>query len=264
MEKVNIAFCFNDGYTSRIAVTITSILINNENLYFDFYLFSSDLSNESIKLLDCLSTSYNNFKLHHINVDKNIFSRLVLPIRRITVDTYFRYVIPELLPNVDKILYLDGDLVVNGCIYNFYDIKLENNYFAGVKDMGIDIGYQRRFNLDVYVNAGVLLMNLKQMRQDHIYEKLINTTIKLAKSLQYPDQDVLNVVCKDRIVLVDSIYNFITPNMIKEKERRDMAVIIHYTGMNKPWNTTAPMYEIWNQYNSVFNKILTSSNLIMN
>ena len=169
---MNVAFCFNDSYTGKIAVTITSLLVNHINSYFDFYLFSSDLSEESIKLINCLSASYDNFKLHHVKVDKNIFSGLVRHISRLPVAAYFRYIIPELLPQVDKILYLDGDIVVNGCIYNFYDTKLENNYFAGVADSFIyDIGHNQRFNLDVYVNAGVLLMNLKQMRQDRIFEK---------------------------------------------------------------------------------------------
>ena len=262
MEKMNVAFCFNDRYTSKIAVTITSLLVNHINSYFDFYLFSSDLSEESIKLINCLSASYDNFKLHHVKVDKNIFSGLALNIHHITTETYFRYIIPELLPQVDKILYLDGDIVVNSCIYNFYDTKLENNYFAGVADRGVyDMGYHHKLNLEVYVNAGVLLMNLKQMRQDCLFKKLLGMTIKLVDLVKYQDQDILNIVCKDHIVLVDSIYNFATENMCKEKDRRFMAVIVHYTGPDKPWNATVQMGEIWKRYDYLFDKVLMDKHI---
>ena len=99
---------------------------------------------------------------------------------------------------------------------------------------------------DKYINSGVLLMNLDYIRR----EKLDNTMINLLnkKFYHFPDQDVINIACKDRIKYLSNIYNSTeTTGMVKD------AKIIHYIRERKGWIKTSPRSEIWYKY---FNEVL--------
>ena len=119
MNKINIAFCINDSYADKVAVVMTSILENHPLQNISFYIFSSDLKNETLQKLSKLKTKYKNFSLERIFVPTDKFSKLKLNINYISIETYYRYIIADLLPQIDKILYLDADLIVNKNIIEF-------------------------------------------------------------------------------------------------------------------------------------------------
>ena len=262
---INVCFCFNDAYAEKVAVLISSILFNNKREFFHFYLLSSDLTPESIRKLEKISHAYKNYTLHSVWVDKNIFNDLKLNIPHITVETYFRYVIADLIPNVDKILYLDADTVIAGNIAKLYNIDLGKNYLAGCKDKFVakEAEYAQLFNPKGYINAGVLLINTKIFRENHLSQKLIKKTIDLQDKTKYLDQDILNAVCSNHILIMDSIYNFAIENIFTEKKNRKKAVVIHYTGPQKPWNHEVPMGKIWQEHQNILKKILKTKNKLL-
>lgn len=263
MAEMNIAFCINDTYADKVAVVMTSVLENHPDTQIHFYIFSSDLSDENLLMLQKLQTKYKNFTVQKVDIPQQLFSNLPLTIEYIPIETYYRYLIADLLPSLDKILYLDADLAVDKNISDFYNIDLGNYYLAGAEGLYVtESGHKPNIGLtdnDTYINAGVLLINLKQLRQNKLGTKLLEATKELQNKIKYQDQDIINIVCKGKIFIVDSIYNFTQHNILREKNKIKSARIIHYTGRKKPWGAEArkvKLAKVWQKYANITNEIL--------
>ncbi|MBQ8871108.1 MAG: glycosyltransferase family 8 protein [Alphaproteobacteria bacterium] len=262
MLKTNIVFAVNDGYAEKLGVTVVSILENNKNDNFSFYVLSSDFSEKSKQKLSEIKKKYQNFSIEYIEPDKSLFAGLKLNIEYISIETYYRYIIANILPSADRALYLDADLVVNGSLSELYNTDIGKYYCAGVKDYHIDkIGYKSQIGFsddDLYINAGVLLLNLEAIRKENLVEKLFENTKIFANSISYQDQDIINITFKGKIRPLDSIFNFATINTKKEKNKRQTAVVIHYTGKRKPWHKGCKnkMRKVWNKYFYIYKKIV--------
>lgn len=259
---MNIFFCVNNAYAEQLLVTIISILENNNmerNIV--FHVLSSDFSDKNKTIFKDTLKKYQNFKIKYINIDIKHFDNFDLKnnIKYISVETYYRYIIADIAPNLNKALYLDADLVVNGNLNELYDIDLENNYCAGVKDKFIEeTDYKNTLGLspnETYINAGVLLLNLSRMRKDNVSEKLLSNTNKLAEQIEYQDQDIINITFRGQIKEVDSRYNFTSSNVIREKSKIKEAIIIHYTGPIKPWNENCK-HKLRNLWKNYYNRML--------
>ena len=255
MTPVNIAFCINEKYVEQLIVVLWSIMKNlTTGRNVNVWIVSSDMSDASKNYLRKLRLGFKNLHLSFLDIDAKELTQLPRTIDYISTETYYRYLLPNLLPNIDKILYMDADIVVNGDISPLYDTDLANCYIAGAADSYIAaINHKPQIGLDnseLYVNAGVLLMNLKQMRTDNIPQKLIDTTKNMAGKVKYQDQDIINIVCRGKILEFDSIYNYTSHNILKEKSKYKHAVVIHYTGKNKPWlsDSNNPMRHLWRRY----------------
>jgi lipopolysaccharide biosynthesis glycosyltransferase len=263
MSEMNIAFCINNTYADKAAVVMTSVLENHPDTQVHFYIFSSDLCDDSLLMLQKLQTKYKNFTVQKVNVHKQLFNNLPLTVGYIPIEAYYRYLIADLLPELNKILYLDADLIVDKNISDFYNTDLGNYYLAGAEGLYVtESGHKPNIGLtdnDAYINAGVLLMNLKQMRQNKLGSKLLEATKKLQNKIKYQDQDIINIVCKGKILIVDSIYNFTQHNILREKNKIKAACIIHYTGRKKPWGPEArkvKLAKVWQKYANITNQIL--------
>lgn len=264
INRINVAFCFNDAYCDKAAVALTSLLVNNCDVAFTIYIFSSDLSDNGIDRLNLLKRVYNNFTLHIVRVDQTRFCKLNSKIDYISIETCYRFLIAELLPNVDRILYLDGDLIINGRVDDFYDIILDNYCIAAVRDTFVmDVRgskYLQSVGVTNYINSGVLLMNLSLMRKLKICDKFF--AIGQRPEFDYLDQDIINVACNRMIKVVDQTYNCTTCDRasISLKEQLN-AAIIHYTGANKPWDGYDDI--IWQVYNRIWKVCSSHSHLIL-
>ena len=263
MAEMNIAFCINDTYADKVAVVMTSVLENHPDTQIHFYIFSSDLSDENLLMLQKLQAKYKNFTVQKVDIPQQLFSSLPLTIEYIPIETYYRYLIADLLPSLDKILYLDADLAVDKNISDLYNIDLGNYYLAGAEGLYVtESGHKPNIGLtaaDTYINAGVLLINLKQLRQNKLGTKLLEATKELQNKIKYQDQDIINIVCKGKIFIVDSIYNFTQHNILREKNKIKSARIIHYTGRKKPWGAEArkvKLAKVWQKYANITNEIL--------
>ena len=255
MTPVNIAFCINDNYVEQLIVVLWSIMKNlTTGRNVNVWIVSSDMSDASKNYLRKLRLGFKNLHLNFLDIDAKELAQLPRTIDYISAETYYRYLLPNLLPNIDKVLYMDADIIVNGDISSLYDTDISKYYMAGGYDLYIDdIKYKSKIGFEqdeLYVNAGVLLMNLKQMRTDNIPQKLIDTTKNMASKVKYQDQDIINIVCRGKILEFDSIYNYTSHNILKEKSKYKHAVVIHYTGPNKPWlsDSNNPMRHLWRRY----------------
>lgn len=163
--------------------------------------------------------------------------------------SYIRCYFSKIL-NEEKILYIDADAIVVDNIQKLWDIDLKDKALAGVHEGGEWSNHLGIEGMDdKYINSGVLLINLDLIRK----ERLDQAMIKLLNNKRYafPDQDVINVVCKDKIHYLSNIYNSTeTTGMVED------AKIIHYIRERKGWIKGSPRSEIWYKY---YNEMLERS-----
>ena len=179
---------------------------------------------------------------------------------RYTEAASLRLLLPELLPELDKILYLDCDIIVRQDLARLWnETDLGDNYLAAVFEAAIE-GQAERFralgcNPARYFNSGFLLMNLVQMRTEHVSEKLLEAC--RVPYLEFPDQDALNQVCQGHVLPLSPLYNSIRtffipkykPDFIRQYgeglwDKVQREATIHYTG-GKPWNLFTVQFGAW-------------------
>lgn len=173
--------------------------------------------------------------------------------KRYPVEIYFRIFATKYLPkNLDRILYLDTDIIVINKLNKLYNMNFHDNYYLASTNIGkfIHLFNEIRLGLDKehpYINTGVLLINLKKLRNVEIEYEVNNFVNKKKKLLMLPDQDIISTLYGSKIKVIDNLkYNlsdrFLNLHNLKNfNSKIDLAwirkntIIIHYYGKNKPW-----------------------------
>ncbi len=254
-SKISLCFICDEYYVMPTAVAIISVILNKENdVYYDIYLVTNNLTSESITILKNMETE--SVKIVIINADKGEkFDKFKIPGHHVTPSALLKFELPELLPDeLDKILYLDGDVIVQKDLTVIFNENIENVY-AGVVSNGPFRAkrFSNRYNIKctLYFNSGVLLLNLKKMREDRISELLMECKYRNGRKDGLMDQDTFNLVFREKVSLLPFYYNFqyhpwldfdvkqlaehYGLKMVDSKYRWiPEAVIIHYS-MRKPW-----------------------------
>ena len=257
----------DDQYINYLYVSITSVLINAETkTHYNFYiLVPSDFSETTKKKIKQLQELNSNCSFSFINM-KDTFKTANQTHEHVMYPTYYRLLIADLVPLCEKCIYLDSDTLVLKDLSEFYNQNIEAYYLAGVKAAGYQINAlqnQIRLQLDDvshYTNAGVLLMNLKKIRQDNLTQKFIEL---LENNYLDQDQDILNVACYKKIKNIHLKYNFMTKyekifNKCTEvgayteseiAEAMKSPTVIHYADKIKPWQKPDILFgHLWWQY----------------
>lgn len=169
--------------------------------------------------------------------------------RYLTKATYFRLLIPWLIPQYSKIIYADVDIIFNSSLKDLYDLNLGTNYIAGINKPKYQRGgmgkYLRKINLDPkdYVNAGFIIINSGLWRENNLNEKFMKM---ISTTYRFMEQDILNTICQGRILHLDNKWNM-TPREVMEEGIGDPKVL-HYI-WEKPWDTfTCCWKEWWDNY----------------
>ena len=172
-------------------------------------------------------------------------------LRRLSKATYYRLIAPSFLPrDVDRVLYLDPDITVIRSLVPFYNMDMRGKCFAASGHLGPfgDRFNRRRLHIRrnaEYVNAGVLLMDVRSLREMDNNEQIFDFVRRNARRLYLGDQDVLNAFYDGSIQIVDArVYNLDEKMFKKMQEKgtlnarwvREHTAIIHYDGSKKPWN----------------------------
>ena len=221
-------------------------------------------------------------------IDSSIFDDVKERLHRFTVGTMFRLMLPEMLPNLNKIIYLDADLFVNIDIKDFWNIDITNYYFAGVPDYNtlqhtcnpypVMNGEVKREN---YINCGSVILNLENIRslgnfKDNCIDYLMNNP-----SSGLLDQDAFNVICKEKVLILDEKWNlFVT--FARSQNIQDLReCIYHFAGTSMilysgcsvdleyfktvcktPWNDSMENYLIRGCFERVNDRIKQYENMI--
>lgn len=247
---MNLLFAINRNFTGYLCKTLHSIAKNGNASHYEAYILHSDLTTEDQEIIQC--TADEQISCHFIFVDEQIFQGFPEN-QRYPKQIYYRLAAPLLLPEkLDKILYLDVDLVVINSLQELYNTDFDGNYYIACShtDEFLTKFNQLRLGVDAnvpYINTGVMMMNLPLLRRDLNIDRIRTAAKNKMHCFLLPDQDLLTLMHGEHIKLVDTMrYNLSDRllsfhNMDPRKEKLDLewvrknAVIIHYFGKNKPW-----------------------------
>lgn len=252
----NICYVTNEDFAKPTLVSIVSLLENNKKPIAINIIYST-LSEGAINKFKSISNVYHNAKVVFHKIDYSRFENLKTHISYITSETYFRYILPEILPNEDKVLYIDGDTIINADISEIFDCDINGYFCAGVRDILVDndSDYKKLIGVSgLYVNAGVLLFNLNEIRNSNVVQELFDISRK--KQLKFQDQDAINIAFNGKIKEIDCIYNFKRTHQKLFPQKVKDAKIIHYVGPNKPWKKFSLNYlkRLFHKYRKIMEK----------
>ena len=272
MEKIPVVFSINNGYVKQLATVIMSIL-KNSNSKFDFNVLHRDITCDNMKKLESMLKKYDNAEIKFYNIsdylknqDLESFMSRRKEYNYISIETYFRFFIPDIFKQYDKVIYLDSDILVFTDLFNLYNIDLKDNYLGAIQDTFLElavnnpkiktslhpkISYSEYFKKylykqnNKYFNAGILLFNVKKMREDDITLKLFDFALKNSP-LEFQDQCVLNAVLEKSTTYIDYRWNVLKDlksyiNLFPQDKKNIFEqiyknpYIFHYVWHNKPW-----------------------------
>ena len=244
-------------YVLQAFVVMHSILRSSKQSFHFFILTADEIKNDVGKFKDILRKEYSNFELSVKMVDINRFADARIYNGHLSKAAYFRLLIPEIILEYDKCIYLDCDVIVHGDLKELYEIRIEDNYLAGVKDCHViedtpfELKHEQVLGIpsrDKYINSGVMLMNLDKLRRDKLVARFWE---QLQKENWFEDNDVLDVCCYPSIKIIPLKYNlfhFYLGNHIRflydlpydEQEfdfDHEHPFILHMGADFKPWNS---------------------------
>lgn len=247
-EVYHIVAAPNDKYMRYTLVLFESIFVTNPGKHFHFHVLHSRLGKERMDQVTEYVTARGG-EITFICVDESKYRELPSMTDRISIETYFRLEIQDLLPEeVERALYLDGDMIVCGDLAELYHTDFEGNSIAAC-------GFSARCEQGGEFNAGMILFNLKQMRGTITFETYRSLAERMEEGY-YMDQGLLNELFgKDATKYVwKQRYNFTCPFYRKFKKQietedasftLDDVVVMHYTGPGiRPWEAEFTPEEI--------------------
>jgi len=235
-NTLNVVFTIDEKFVRHFAVAFVSLLENNQNLDLNIYIVH-DISNlDSLnQVLEFYLRDYQ-FKYKLLSLDNSVLESFKVSMH-LSKAVYFRLFLTEILPTeIDKVLFLDSDLVVTGSLKEMAIHTFENEALLGQDDIELELNILRLnamgFCVSKYFNAGVMLVNLSHWRERNYTQKFLEIANTYMDQLAWWDQDILNMALDNNWKYFDRKYNAL--HLTKKWEK--MPVIIHYAGPSKPWH----------------------------
>lgn len=253
---MNILVSCDENYLRPLKTMLYSLFCHNDK-NFNIYLIHKEIRKSEIEKLDKFIKKASCDKSKLIDIRASGIFDSAKTTFYYTEEMYYRLLAYKYLPkNLDRILYLDPDILVLNEFDDLYNMDLSDNFFAAathsiptvqpanVVRLSISSGYS---DIENYFNSGILMINLKLARESEIYESEVLSYIENSKSLglMMPDQDLLNVVFRNKIIKIDEIkYNYDARRYIAYKlkdKKLDLSYImentsfLHFCGKRKPW-----------------------------
>lgn len=242
----------DDNYVQHCSVMLLSFFENNHEEGHVLHLLTEGLTKENYAVIERIVEQYHS-RFCYYQIDSGLLA--ACPIKEtdhLTIATYYRLFMADILPTtLDKVLYLDCDIVINGSIKDLWNITLGDYALAAVEELGNsspDVYDRLNYKSDFgYFNAGVLLVNLKYWRVHNMTEVFLEYIGQNFANLKSHDQDVLNALFHDQCLHLSVEWNveeaFYHYDMIKkwrknEKYRAALCnpIVLHYTWKPKPWD----------------------------
>lgn len=240
-DPISISFSVSDGFSQHLAVVMTSILLNNPETEFVFHVLHRNVSEENQLRIGSASEKYRNCEICFHKVDETVFANVPLPSPHISVECYFRLLLPKILVDEMRTLYLDVDILCRGDVRDLWGLNLDGFACAAVAEER----YPRNSLLcsalpapvenQKYFNSGVILFNLDFIRKNGLDDEPFSILAKWREKIGYADQDVLNLAYHGKVDFISRRYNFM--GKWKNGEKQLPIVIRHFASFSqKPWN----------------------------
>ena len=258
---INIVFITDTNFVIQTHLAIMSLVkYKNKDSFYNIYVIAKDITEEQ----------YDNFKLLEIEdvkitiINGNEYISKVNKLDGQMPMIYWRLKLPEYFCNFNKILHLDCDIVVSKDITELYDTNIDNYYIAAVRDIAPTIYHASKNKIySNYFNAGIMLLNLKNIRESNYFNIVLDETTKNGDKYFFKEQDILNNTIGNKLKIISSKFNFIASNrrytntqlknfygeIISDKD----IAIIHYAGKCRPW-----IYK-WTYFANIWNDLYKNS-----
>ncbi|CDE81776.1 lPS:glycosyltransferase [Ruminococcus sp. CAG:353] len=246
-------FCFvvNDKYVTPLIVTLQSIVDNNSGFH-RFFIISSGLMEENVlKLSKCAEALC--CKIEVITVDDTRLGEVPILRNDFNKTPYYKLLLPLYLPqDIDKVLYLDVDIIINRDLKELFNSDLGSNYFAAVPDPFINkrnLQYVESLGIipnegNLYFNSGVILFNMSVFRKVYNFDEVLSYIKANGKNFKFHDQEVLNGLFFKNYIQLDETYNYLTVfrgvgdalGYLVGIDKNPTYHILHYANSFKPWS----------------------------
>jgi|GEM_PF-284475 len=259
MDKntMHIVYCGDAAYVPAIGVSMTSVIWSNIGRVISFHLLLDNVTKSDMERLQAFGNMYRSvagLQIYRVRPDRPELALFKQANSTYTPAASYRLLAASLLPaEVDRVLYLDGDVICRSPLDALWQTELGENLAAGVNDP-LQAMHQQRTGITDYVNSGVLLIDLAAWRQENVTGQILDCFRQHAAELRYPDQDAINRVCRGRILHLPQKFNYPVscnfaaaglPNQLSAD-----AVLCHFVGpVAKPWFITCldPRAALWQQ-----------------
>lgn len=273
---MNLLMVSDNNYAFLLGVSLYSLFNTNRDIEeIEAYVIADNISYDNKKKLKEIADLFNR-KI--IFLKPPVLDEKIVVKGTLNVSTYYRLKMASILPaGINKILYLDCDTLVRGNLNELWNTNVEDFLLAGVTDT---TGKNSRLSIeldreDIYVNAGVLLINLKRWREEEVENKFLDYLKQKKYIVEFNDQGVINHICSKKTILINPKYNFMMPyerfsrkNLLRIVQRvefynneeiraaKNNPLIVHFAGyaFNRPWFKNAK-----GKYVNEFRMVLNNS-----
>lgn len=265
MNIIPIAFAFDNNLVMPACVCLSSLLMHAKiDTFYDIYILHAENDLIDTEELDKVPLYYKNCRITYRSVG-NTFDG-AFEIRGVTKPTYFRLLIPQLIPEYDKVIYADVDIIFRLDLWDVYNTDIGDNYIAATYDLGMNLGDDGQkyiksmpeLAIGEYIQAGFVIFNSKAILDNGIIDKFLGQS---KRKLKYQDQDILNIVCAEKKYILSSVYNMtdysfyyllnknelLTGQYILPYNEAIYSSNLHYNG-HKPWKKYSTNFDIWWEY----------------
>ena len=273
MRKINILVTLDKNYLYPLKIMLVSLFLNNDKETFDIYVMNESLTEKDFKELHKLS---NKIKSRVINLKvKSTDFENAPTLLHYTKAMYFRLLAHLYLPkSLERIIYIDPDILVLNRVRGLYEIKLNKNYYGAAYHKLFSSKTLNKIRLYPhkiinYFNSGVLLMNLRELRRNVSEDLVFNFVRDNREKLIMPDQDVLNSLFAKKILLIDemlynydarhyNVYKVLSNGNFGIKEVVNKTVFLHFCGKQKPWldNYHGKFNQLYQHYVKQYNTLI--------
>lgn len=244
MPKISIALASDNVYAQHLGCAIASILLSSQNEEkFSFFILDNGISDQNKAKIRQLK-QLKDCELIFFSIDMERFSECP-ELGHFTRNTFSRLLLPELLPEVERVLYLDSDMIVTGPLTELWETDLNGKALGAVKDSLTESLEDARKNFpgfdftNDYFNAGMLLLDLKQIREEGWFQKVLDW-IPRQEKLLFPDQDALNTFFHEKYTQLPKHWNLQVSPENEKTVPSDFQGILHFITGFKPWHYQYP------------------------
>lgn len=223
---MNLLFAVNEEGLERVKETVFSVRYYNYETELNIFIFYDNISTPTISEFKKFIKEKEIGTVSFVKLSEKAFD-IPLALKHTTKETYLRLIAPYFLnEGIDRILYLDYDVICTNVITDFYNTDFDGKIIVGVEDV----------NEKEEINDGVLLIDVKKYRNYITKKEIVDYVSNNYKELPYQSQSVINTLFKNEIIFYDNdSFNYQIGAHFPEF---DYSALVHYSGKVKPWNNT--------------------------
>lgn len=232
---VKLVYITDKNYAMPTLVSIVSAIQNKSSNY-KIYVITTFEDAEIIDKFRLLNNGTTEISIIPVNI-KEFIPQSISSVNHVTKTALIKFFLPDILSNEDKILYIDGDTIIQKPLDELYNMALGNNYAGVVFDNALFIMPQHAARLQIpvekYFNSGVMLLDLKKMRTDNLSGALLE--YRTTQYNYFMDQDAFNKILYGSVLFIPDKYNMVPVSHYHSKNKIKEAVILHFAARFKPW-----------------------------